>query len=148
MMIFRFVQGIGTGGEVPVASAYINEFIGAKKRGRFFLLYEVIFLLGLLFAGIIGYFLVPVYGWKAMFIVGLVPAAGDDPAAVLHAGIPRWLASKGRYEKADKIVSMLERSVNGGQDRCPRRCPSRPRPKPAHSPTGASCSRASTSSAP
>src|SRR5215470_20279550 len=40
MMVFRFLQGVGTGGEVPVASAYINEFIGAEKRGRFFLLYE------------------------------------------------------------------------------------------------------------
>jgi putative MFS transporter len=34
MMVFRFLQGVGTGGEVPVASAYINEFIGAEKRGR------------------------------------------------------------------------------------------------------------------
>ena len=59
MMLFRFLQGIGTGGEVPVASAYINEFIGAKKRGRFFLLYELIFPIGLLFAGISAYFLVP-----------------------------------------------------------------------------------------
>ena len=33
MMVFRFFQGVGTGGEVPVASAYINEFIGAEKRG-------------------------------------------------------------------------------------------------------------------
>jgi len=64
MLIFRFFQGIGTGGEVPVASAYINEFIGAKKRGRFFLLYELIFPIGLLFAGLAGYFLVPLYGWR------------------------------------------------------------------------------------
>ena len=28
----------------------------------------------LLDTGIAGYFLVPVYGWKAMFVVGLVPA--------------------------------------------------------------------------
>src|SRR5574338_707477 len=34
MLAFRFVQGIGTGGEVPVASAYINEFVGAEKIGR------------------------------------------------------------------------------------------------------------------
>lgn len=34
MMLFRFVQGIGTGGEVPVASAYINEYIGSHGRGR------------------------------------------------------------------------------------------------------------------
>ncbi|MGC2436117.1 MAG: MFS transporter, partial [Pseudolabrys sp.] len=48
MMAFRFFQGIGTGGEVPVASAYMNEFVSAKRRGRFFLLYEVLFLFGLL----------------------------------------------------------------------------------------------------
>ena len=35
LLIFRFLQGVGTGGEVPVASAYINEFIGAEKRGKF-----------------------------------------------------------------------------------------------------------------
>ena len=87
MMVFRFLQGVGTGGEVPVASAYINEFIGAEKRGRFFLLYEVIFPIGLMFAGMAGYFLVPIYGWKAMFIVGLIPVGADHSAALVHAGI-------------------------------------------------------------
>jgi putative MFS transporter len=47
MMAFRFAQGIGTGGEVPVASAYINELIGSTGRGKFFLFYDVMFLLGL-----------------------------------------------------------------------------------------------------
>ncbi len=111
MLIFRFFQGIGTGGEVPVASAYINEFIGAKKRGRFFLLYELIFPIGLLFAGLAGYFLVPLYGWRALFIVGLVPAVLMIPMRIFMPESPRWLASKGRIEKADKVVSMLEREA-------------------------------------
>jgi len=108
MMVFRFLQGIGTGGEVPVASAYINEFIGAKKRGRFFLLYEVIFPIGLMFAGMAGYFLVPVYGWKAMFIVGLIPSVLTIPLRLLMPESPRWLASKGRIEEADAVVKKLE----------------------------------------
>jgi putative MFS transporter len=108
MLVFRFLQGIGTGGEVPVASAYINEFIGAHKRGRFFLMYEVIFPIGLLFAGIAGYFLVPVYGWRALFIVGLVPAVLMIPLRMLMPESPRWLASKGRIQKADAVVTMLE----------------------------------------
>jgi putative MFS transporter len=108
MIVLRFLQGIGTGGEVPVASAYINEFIGAKKRGRFFLLYEVIFPVGLMFAGIAGYFLVPVFGWKAMFIVGLIPAVLTIPMRALMPESPRWLASTGRVKKADAVVSMLE----------------------------------------
>jgi MFS transporter, putative metabolite:H+ symporter len=108
MMAFRFLQGIGTGGEVPVASAYINEFIGAEKRGRFFLLYEVIFPVGLMFAGMVGFFLVPIYGWKAMFVVGLVPSILTIPLRWFMPESPRWLASKGRVAEADAVVKLLE----------------------------------------
>ena len=108
MMVFRFLQGVGTGGEVPVASAYINEFIGAEKRGRFFLLYEVIFPIGLMFAGMVGFFLVPIYGWKAMFIVGLVPSVLTIPLRWFMPELPRWLASKGRVAEANAVVTMLE----------------------------------------
>ncbi|HBK45827.1 MAG TPA: MFS transporter [Xanthomonadaceae bacterium] len=111
MMAFRFIQGIGTGGEVPVASAYVNELIGSKKRGRFFLLYEVMFLLGLLAAGGIGYFLVPAFGWKAMFLVGVVPAVILIPLRFFLFESPRWLASKGRYDQADAIVTRLEQGA-------------------------------------
>jgi MFS transporter, putative metabolite:H+ symporter len=108
MMVFRFLQGVGTGGEVPVASAYINEFIGAEKRGRFFLLYEVIFPIGLMFAGMAGYFLVPLYGWKAMFIVGLIPSVLTIPLRWFMPESPRWLASKGRFAEANAVVKLLE----------------------------------------
>lgn len=110
-MLFRFIQGIGTGGEVPVASAYINEYIGSEGHGRFFLLYEVMFLLGLVGAGLIARTLVPVYGWQAMFLVGLVPAAVLIPLRFFMKESPRWLASKGRYAEADAIVSDLEAST-------------------------------------
>jgi MFS transporter, putative metabolite:H+ symporter len=108
MMAFRLLQGVGTGGEVPVASAYINEFIGAEKRGRFFLLYEVIFPIGLMFAGMAGFFLVPVYGWKAMFIVGLVPSVLTIPMRWFMPESPRWLAAKGRMAEANAVVKQLE----------------------------------------
>ena len=108
MLLFRFFQGVGTGGEVPVASAYINEFIGAHKRGRFFLLYELIFPIGLMFAGMAGYFLVPIYGWKAMFVVGLVPSILALPLRWFMPESPRWLASKGRIAEANAVVKMLE----------------------------------------
>ncbi|MEH4661103.1 MFS transporter [Phytobacter diazotrophicus] len=111
LLIIRFLQGIGIGAEVPVASAYINEFIGSQKRGRFFLLYEVIFPVGLMFAGIIGYFLVPLYGWKAMFWVGLIPPMIAAPLRWLMPESPRWLIGKGRLEEASLIVSNLENEV-------------------------------------
>ena len=108
MIVFRFFQGIGTGGEVPVASAYMNEFVSAKRRGRFFLLYEVLFLFGLLAAGLIGYFLVPVYGWRAMFVVGLVPAILTIPMRWFMVESPRWLLSVGRVQRASDLVARME----------------------------------------
>jgi putative MFS transporter len=111
MMAFRFLQGVGTGGEVPVASAYVNEFIGAEKRGRFFLLYEVIFPIGLVFAGMAGFFLVPVYGWKAMFVLGLIPSVLTIPLRWFMPESPRWLASRGRIVEADAVVKLLENSA-------------------------------------
>ncbi len=108
LLIFRFLQGVGTGGEVPVASAYINEFIGAEKRGKFFLLYEVLFPLGLMFAGMAAFFLMPIYGWKVMFIVGLIPSLLVIPLRFFLPESPRWLASKGRFKEADQVVKSFE----------------------------------------
>jgi len=111
MMAFRFFQGIGTGGEVPVASAYMNEFVSAKRRGRFFLLYEVLFLFGLLSAGLIGYFLVPIYGWQAMFIVRLAPAILTIPMRWFMIESPRWLLSVGRAQQASDVVTRMENGL-------------------------------------
>ncbi|AGB75061.1 MULTISPECIES: MFS transporter [Rhizobium] len=119
MMAFRFVQGVGTGGEVPVASAYINELIGSKGRGRFFLLYEVMFLLGLVGAGLIGYFMVPLYGWKVMFAIGLIPAVLMIPLRWFLTESPRWLVANGRYEEADRIVTKLEDSARAAGETLP-----------------------------
>ena len=111
MMAFRFLQGLGTGGEVPVAGAYVSEFIGAGRRGRFFLLYEVIFPIGLMFAAMTGFFLVPLFGWRAMFVVGLVPAVLTVPLRLTMPESPRWLASRGRLKDADAVVRSLEDSA-------------------------------------
>ena len=111
LMALRFIQGIGSGGEVPVASAYVNEFVGARTRGRFFLLYELLFVIGLLFSGWIGYELVPVFGWKAMFVIGFLPVALIVPLSFALPESPRWLAGHGRLEQAAKVVGQLEQSL-------------------------------------
>src|SRR5581483_5726250 len=57
------------------------------------------------------FFLVPLFGWKAMFIVGLVPAVLTIPLRWFMPESPRWLASKGRVAEANTIVKMLEESA-------------------------------------
>jgi putative MFS transporter len=106
--LFRFIQGIGVGGEVPVAGTYINELSTARNRGRFFLLYEIVFGLGLTASGILGYLLVPVFGWQMMFIIGTVPVLLLAPLRLFLPESPRWLISQGRLTEAEAIVTRLE----------------------------------------
>ena len=111
LLIARFVQGLGLGGEVSCAATYINEIARSKGRGRFFLLYELIFGVGAFIAGIVGSWVVPAFGWQWIFFIGALPAA---LAAVLRRVLPespRWLASRGRYAEADAIVARMEREV-------------------------------------
>ena len=116
LLLFRTIQGIGLGGEVPVAAAYINEISRAKGRGRFFLLYELIFPIGLVGASLLGFWLVPLFGWRTMFLIGGLPAI---LVLALFAGnilpeSPRWLVSKGRFEEAEQIVGEMEAAARAG----------------------------------
>ncbi len=107
----RIVQGIGIGGEIPVASTYVNEISRARGRGLFFLLYEAAFGLGYIGAALLGVLLISKYGWQIMFVVGAVPAL---VAAIMRRTVPespRWLASKGRNAEADAIVAAMEREA-------------------------------------
>ena len=128
LMLFRFIQGIGTGGEVPVASAYINEFAAAQRRGRFFLMYEVLFVVGLAFAAGLGRLLVPVFGWQSLFYVGLLPAVLTLPMRFFLPESPRWLIAHGRTAEAEVVISRLERDteLSGRKLEAPAAIPLRP----------------------
>ena len=108
----RFVQGIGVGGEMPVAAAYINELSRAHGRGRFFLLYEMIFPLGLMATGQIGAWLVPAYGWSSIFLLGGIPGLLITFLVSRLPESPRWLISRGRLLEAEAIVKKMEASTD------------------------------------
>src|SRR5579863_3427540 len=100
LLTFRLLQGIGIGGEVPVAAAYISEMAKAKGRGRFVLLYELVFSIGLVCSALLGFWLIPRFGWQTMFAIGALPAL---LAVALRRVLPesaRWLITKGRLPDA------------------------------------------------
>jgi putative MFS transporter len=111
LFVCRLIQGVGVGGEMPVAAAYINELSRAQGRGRFFLLYEMIFPVGLLAAGQIGAWLVPMLGWKIVFFIGGVPGLLVTWLVSRLPESPRWLISQGRTKEAEIIVREVEASA-------------------------------------
>ncbi|MBC7341590.1 MAG: MFS transporter [Clostridia bacterium] len=112
LLVFRFIQGFGLGGEVPVAAAYINELSKAKGRGKFVLLYELIFVVGLVMAALLGYWVVPHLGWHYMFLIGGAPALVIPLFLRFLPESPRWLANHGRIDEAEKLVTDLERIMS------------------------------------
>jgi putative MFS transporter len=109
--LFRFVQGLGIGGVVPVAATYINEIARSDKRGKFVLLYEMIFPAGLAAASLLAVWVVPNFGWRAMFVIGALPVfiAAALPKQVAES--PRWLLSQGRTEEAEQVIAQIEAQV-------------------------------------
>jgi putative MFS transporter len=111
LLACRLVQGIGVGGEMPVAATYINELSRAHGRGRYFLLYEMIFPVGLMATGQIGAWLVPAYGWSAIFLLGGIPGLLITYLVSRLPESPRWLISKSRMQEAEMIVEKIEAST-------------------------------------
>jgi putative MFS transporter len=112
LFVCRFVEGIGLGGEIPVASTYISEILRADRRGGRFLSYQIIFPVGLLMSGVVGATVVPRFGWQWMFVIGALPAIVALVMQRFCPESPRWLASKGRLGEADAIVTEIERVVS------------------------------------
>jgi hypothetical protein len=102
------------GGEIPVAHSYINEWSTSRRRGRYFLLYSVIFGFGALICAVLGVWIIPTFGWQYMFVIGALPAL---IAIYLRWSVPespRWLVAKGQFDEADRIVARAEKSISKG----------------------------------
>jgi putative MFS transporter len=108
LLVFRAIQGIGLGGEVPVAAVYISELARAKGRGRFVLLYELVFPIGLVTASLVGLWVVPHLGWQYMFVIGALPGLLALVLRRLLPESPRWLAVHGRYAEAEAAMVLIE----------------------------------------
>jgi putative MFS transporter len=116
--IIRFVTGMCLGGMIPINTALVSEYVAAKYRGRFVAVLTVLWPFGLLAAATASLTLVPTYGWRVLFYLGVLPALLAIIVVWRVPESPRWLAIKGRTDEATAVLRKLgasETDVKGLQ---------------------------------
>ena len=74
LAVFRFVLGLGMGGEWSSAAALIAETWRAQHRAKALGLMQSSYAIGEAIAALVVFFIFPRYGWRAVFLVGVLPA--------------------------------------------------------------------------
>jgi MFS family permease len=75
LAIFRIILGLGVGGEWSTGAALISETGPERHRGKAFGIMQSGFAVGYAIAALVAAFVLPVWGWRAVFFVAaaLVP---------------------------------------------------------------------------
>ena len=111
----RALQGLGLGAEIPVAGTLINEYLGARGRGRASVAYQSAFAWGLVAAPLAAIAAFDIAGhrggWRLMLAAGALPLLLVPVAWRALPESARWLADRGRAAEADALVSRMEREA-------------------------------------
>ncbi|AKP68468.1 MFS transporter [Companilactobacillus ginsenosidimutans] len=68
-MIIRFITGIGLGGELPVAATIIADSFSGDKRSKMLILVDSFWAIGWIFASLLAFLFMPIYGWRPTVII-------------------------------------------------------------------------------
>lgn len=74
LAVFRLMLGLGIGGEWSTGAALISETWPDKHRGKAFGIMQSGFAVGYALAAVVTAIILPLWGWRAVFFVGVLPA--------------------------------------------------------------------------
>jgi len=106
-LFIRFFVGMGLGGELPVVATLVAEWVPARQRGRLLVLLSSFWSYGWILAALMGFLIIPSFGWQAAFLVGALPALY---VLVLRRGVPespRYLMTTGRRKEAIEVLQRM-----------------------------------------
>jgi len=92
--VYRFIAGLGAGGEYGIGMALVAEAWPKNKQGRASSYVSVGAQYGVILAALLSAIILPTLGWRALFFVGLLPVIF---AFIVRKNIdesPEWLAAQ------------------------------------------------------
>lgn len=117
LWLFRFIAGLGIGGEYTAINSAIDELIPAKYRGRVDLAVNGTYWAGAMLGAAASYIVLnPDYvpsdwGWRISFFIGPVLGLIIIWLRRHIPESPRWMVTHGHAEEASQIVDDIEASV-------------------------------------
>ena len=113
LAVFRFLSNFGLGGEVPVTLTLSSEFSPGRIRGGMAGNIMAAFPVGLVIAAALSLFIIPRWGWRALFFVGVIPAVLLFFVRRYMPESVRYLLSKGKVDEAERTVAQIEKQAIG-----------------------------------
>ncbi|MCU1252913.1 MAG: transporter [Edaphobacter sp.] len=114
---FRFVTGLGIGGEYAAINSAIDELIPARLRGRIDLVINSTYWLGAAFGAGVTVILLnhnivnQNIAWRFAFGIGVILGIGILFLRRFVPESPRWLVIHGHNDEAEKIVGDVEKKI-------------------------------------
>ncbi len=81
--VLRFLAGLGLGGVLPAALAYVAEYAPPGRRSGATTVLMTGYHVGAILTALLGILLIAPFGWPAMFVVGALPAVVLLPLMVV-----------------------------------------------------------------
>lgn len=117
LYLWRFVAGLGIGGEYTAINSAIDELIPAKYRGRVDIAVNGTYWAGALLGAFASFWLLDTdhvaenVGWRVAFFIGPVMGLIIIWLRRHIPESPRWMVTHGQGEEAERIVDEIEASV-------------------------------------
>ncbi|MFJ7921724.1 MFS transporter [Lysinibacillus fusiformis] len=100
--VYRFIAGLGAGGEYGIGMALVAEAWPKNKQGRASSYVSVGAQYGVILAALLSAVILPTLGWRALFFVGVLPVIfAFIVRKNLHES-PEWLASQKNQRNKEK----------------------------------------------
>jgi len=106
--VLRFLAGLGLGGAMPNAAALASEYVPRRQRPSAVTLTIVCIPLGGTLAALLAGRVLPLYGWRTLFVIGgVIPLAVAILLYCLLPESPQYLAT--RRERWPELARLLRR---------------------------------------
>ena len=121
LVILRTLTGFGVGGTLPVDYSMFAEYLPSEKRGRYLVLLEAFWALGVIAAAGLAWLIVPVAGWRWLLAVSAVPGLIVFLIRREIPESPRYLLVKGQTERAREVLEQVARANGSSLPNLPLR---------------------------